>query len=223
MIKILLVDDHKIIRDGIKALIQSQSNIEIVGECGDGVEVIPFLNKNDVDVILMDINMPIVNGIEATSIVTEKFPKVAVLALTMHDEEAYISKVLKAGALGYILKHLGKSELIKAIEKVANKENYFSDDVASIMMSKYMKSGTVSKNPPLKKVSTSLISIDELTKREVEILSLISEEMTNNEIGEKLFISPRTVDTHRRNLLQKLGVKNTAGLVKFAVQNNLVQ
>ena len=223
MIKILLVDDHKIIRDGIKALIQSEPNIQIIGECGDGKEVVPFLENNEVDVILMDVNMPIMNGIETTIVVSEKFPDVAVLALTMHDEEVYISKVLKAGALGYVLKHLGKAELMKAIEKVANKENYFSDDVAAIMMSKYMKSGSTSNNPPLKKVSTSLISIDELTKREVEILSLISEEMTNNEIGEKLFISPRTVDTHRRNLLQKLGVKNTAGLVKFAVQNNLVQ
>lgn len=222
MIKILLVDDHKIIRDGIKALIQSEPNIHIIGECSDGVEVVPFLEKNDVDVVLMDINMPKMNGIETTSFVSEKFPNVGVLALTMHDEEGYISKVLKAGALGYVLKHLGKSELIKAIIKVANKENYFSDDVAAIMMSKYMKSGSTSSNPPLKKVSNSLISIDELTKREIEILSLISEEMTNNEIGEKLFISPRTVDTHRRNLLQKLGVKNTAGLVKFAVQNDLV-
>ena len=222
MIKILLVDDHKIIRDGIKALIQSEANIEIVGECGDGIEVSVFLENNDVDVVLMDINMPEMNGIEATSVVSEKFPNVGVLALTMHDEEGYISKVLKAGALGYVLKHVGRTELLKAIKKVANKENYFSDDVAAIMMSKYMKQGGTSNNPPLKKKSTSLISIDELTKREVEILSLISEEMTNNEIGEKLFISPRTVDTHRRNLLQKLGVKNTAGLVKFAVQNNLV-
>ena len=222
MIKILLVDDHKIIRDGIKALIQTEENIEIVGECGDGIEVSVFLEKNDVDVVLMDINMPEMNGIEATSVVSEKFPDVSVLALTMHDEEVYISKVLKAGALGYVLKHVGRSELLKAIQKVANKENYFSDDVAAIMMSKYMKQGSTSNNPPLKKTSTSMISIDELTKREIEILSLISGEMTYNEIGEKLFISPRTVDTHRRNLLQKLGVKNTAGLVKFAVQNDLV-
>lgn len=222
MIKILLVDDHKIIRDGIRALIQIEPNIEIVGECNDGIEVVPFLENNDVDVILMDINMPKMNGIEATSIVSEKFKDIGILALTMHDEEGYISKVLKAGALGYVLKHVGRSELIKAIEKVACNENYFSDDVAAIMMSKYMKSGQTSNNPPLRKSSVSMISLDELTKREKEILQLIAEEMTNNEIGEKLFISPRTVDTHRRNLLQKLGVKNTAGLVKFAVQNGLV-
>lgn len=217
MIKILLVDDHKIIRDGMKALLFGNSDIEIVGECNDGDEVLPFLEKNEVDVIIMDINMPVLNGIDATTKIIEKYPEMKILALSMHNEEGYISKILKAGAMGYVLKNTGKKELIEAISKVYENGNYFSDEVATIMMSKYMKNNNSRQKQP-----RSLARVENLTKREVEILSLIAEEMTNVEIGDKLFISPRTVDTHRRNLLQKLGVKNTAGLVKFAMQNGLL-
>lgn len=215
MIDILLVDDHKIVRDGIKALLFTNGLINIVGECDDGNQVLEFLEKNHVDIILMDINMQDVNGIDCTKMVNDKHPTVKVIALTMHIEEGYISKILKSGAAGYILKNTGKSELIDAIKKVNGGENYFSKEVSNVMMNKYMKKSGVRKS------SSSLASVDDLTKREVEILGLIAEELTNNEIGEKLFISPRTVDTHRRNLLQKLGVKNTAGLVKFALQNGI--
>jgi len=215
MIDILLVDDHKIVRDGIKALLFTNGLINIVGECEDGNQVLDFVENNSVDIILMDINMQDINGIDCTKMVIEKHPNVKVIALTMHIEEGYISKILKSGASGYILKNTGKSELIDAIKKVNNGENYFSKEVSNVMMNKYMKKSGVRKS------SSSLASVDDLTKREVEILGLIAEEMTNNEIGEKLFISPRTVDTHRRNLLQKLGVKNTAGLVKFAIQNGV--
>lgn len=217
MINVLLVDDHKIIRDGIKALLATTDSINIVGECDDGVQVLPFLRDHEVDVVLMDINMPKLNGIETTALVTEKYPKVKVLALTMHNEEGYISKILKTGAMGYILKNTGKPELVNAIEKVHESSSYFSDEVASIMMNKYMKN-TKPKTTPI-----GMVSVTDLTKREIEILALIANELTNIEIGEKLFISPRTVDTHRRNLLQKLGVKNTAGLVKFAIHNGIVE
>jgi DNA-binding NarL/FixJ family response regulator len=215
MIDILLVDDHKIVRDGIKALLFTNGLINIVGECEDGNQVLEFLENNRVDIILMDINMQDINGIDCTKMVIDKHPTIKVIALTMHIEEGYISKILKSGASGYILKNTGKAELIDAIKKVNNGENYFSKEVSNVMMNKYMKKSGVRKS------SSSLASVDDLTKREVEILGLIAEEMTNNEIGEKLFISPRTVDTHRRNLLQKLGVKNTAGLVKFAIQNGV--
>jgi len=215
MIRLLLVDDHKIIRDGIRSLLSSNKEIEIVGECEDGDEVEAFLNANEVDVILMDINMKRMNGIDATEYILKKFPDKKVLALSMHNEEVYIAKILKAGALGYILKNTGKEELIEAINKVFDQENYFSKEVSDIMMSKYMKTQKKSAT------SKSLITLDELTKREIEILKLIATEMTNTEIGEKLFISSRTVDTHRRNLLQKLQVKNTAGLVRFALENSL--
>ena len=215
MIRLLLVDDHKIIRDGLKALLSNEADIEIVGECCDGSEVLDFVRTNEVDVIMMDINMPKMNGIEATKQVTDAFPEVKVIALTMHNEDSYISKVLKAGALGYVLKNTGRKELVTAIHKVLEDGNYFTDEVASIMMAKYMKKSTSSKQ------STVIVNLEDLTRREIEILRLIADEMTNNEIAERLYISPRTVDTHRRNLLQKLAVKNTAGLVKFAIQNGL--
>jgi DNA-binding NarL/FixJ family response regulator len=218
MKKVVLVDDHKIIRDGIKALLSGTKEIEIIGECEDGDEIISFLKGHPADVVLMDINMKRMNGIDATSELLASFPEVKVVALTMHNEEGYISKILKAGAVGYVLKNTGKNELITAIQTVCEGKSYFGSEVAEIMMSKYLKTN----NKP-KAQSGFLITIDELTKREIEILKLIAEELTTTEISEKLFISPRTVDTHRRNLLQKLGVKNTAGLVKFALQNALIE
>lgn len=215
MVKLLLVDDHKIIRDGLKALLLGEKDFEIVGECDDGEEVLGFVRENEVDIILMDINMPNMNGIDATKLVTDIHDNVKVIALTMHNEDGYITKILKAGATGYVMKNAGKAELVNAIRKVKKNGNYFTDEVADIMFQRLMKKGAQAKP------ANVMISLEDLTRREVEILQLIAEELTNNEIAEKLFISPRTVDTHRRNLLQKLNVKNTAGLVKFAIQNGL--
>lgn len=217
MIRIVLVDDHEIIRDGLKALLYSDSRLKIVGECSDGDEVVGFLNETPADVVLMDINMPRMNGIQATEAVVGAFPDTNVIALTMHNEDSYIQKVLKAGASGYVLKNSGQEGLVNAIVKVHEEGTFFTQEVASIMMSKYLK-----KNGQ-KPQTNVLVSLDDLTKREMEILRLIAEELTNNEIAKKLFISPRTVDTHRRNLLQKLQVKNTAGLVKFAISSGLCE
>jgi len=217
MVKILLVDDHKIIRDGIKAMLFSETDFSIVGECEDGEEVVDFVSVNEVDVVLMDINMPNMNGIDATRAVTDLYPGLRVIALTMHNEDGYISKILKAGAMGYVLKNAGRAELIRAINDVMVKGNYFTEEVATIIMSKYMK-----RNSNARQIN-QLVSPEDLTKRELEVLKLIAGELTNNEIAGKLFISPRTVDTHRRNLLQKLAVKNTAGLVKFALQHGIIE
>jgi DNA-binding NarL/FixJ family response regulator len=217
MIKVLLVDDHKIIRDGIKALLEDDKDVKVVGECDDGSKVVNFLSKRKkVDVILMDITMPGMNGIEATHEAITHHPDVKVIALTMHNEEGYISKILKAGALGYVLKNTGKQELLQAIKTVNSNGNYFGKEVAEIMMSKYMRQ--IPKNRNIKRIA----SLDDLTKRELQVLKLIALENTNRTIAKKLVISPRTVDTHRRNILQKLGVKNMAGLVKFAYQNGLL-
>lgn len=220
MIKVLLVDDHRIIRDGLKALLMGIKEINIIGECNDGNEAIQFIENDSPDVILMDINMPNMNGFETTELISNKKSDIKILALTMHQEESYISKILQAGASGYLLKSASRKELVDAITKVHNGGTYFSEDVASIMMSKYLNNGT---NIEKRSSSNSHdIHIEDLTKREHEILKLIVDEHTNIEIGEKLFISPRTVDTHRRNLLLKIGVKNTAGLVKYALQHNLL-
>lgn len=215
MIKVLLVEDHKILRDGLKAALSGNKEIKVIGECEDGNQVMGFLEKNEIDVILMDIKMPIMNGIDTTQLVVEKYPNIKVLALSMYNEEAYIMKIFKAGASGYILKNTSIAEMLDGIKKVFAGEIFYSLEVANIMVSKYMN-----KTIKAKSKNTS-ITIDDLTKREKEIIKLISNEFTNQEIADKLFISARTVDTHRRNLLQKLGVKNTAGLVKFAMINEL--
>ncbi|MBI4646609.1 MAG: response regulator transcription factor [Bacteroidia bacterium] len=215
-IKILLVDDHKILRDGIKAILSDYNDIEMVGECEDGDDVLNFLEKQDVDVILMDIKMKRLNGIDATRLVTARYPNVKIIALSTFNEEIYLTKMLKQGASGYILKNTGEDELIRAIKCVNDGDNYFSEEVTAVMMAKYLKKERIGK-------SARMAHIEKLTKREKEILKLIIEELTNNRIAEKLFISPRTVDTHRRNLLQKIGVKNTAGLVRFAYENKIFE
>lgn len=215
MINILLADDHQIIRDGIKSLIYGIEDIEIVAEACSGLQVLEFLTnkKAKVDVVLLDINMPELNGIETALKIHQGFPDVKILCLTMHEEEGYISKVLQAGALGYILKKTGKEELIAAIRSVYSGATYISKEVGNILFQKIAKNSETQPN-----------SFNEilLTQREKEILQLIASEYTNPEIAEKLFISTRTVDAHRRNLLEKLAVKNTAGLVKYAIQNKLI-
>ena len=212
-INVLIADDHQIIRDGIKALLNNVPGIHIACEASNGMEAIDSLKNNSIDLVLMDITMPKLNGIEATKVIVEKFPRVKVLTLTMHDEESHIVKMLKVGAKGYVLKTTGKRELTEAIQTVASGESYFSKEASSKIMEHFMKDKQGQKEGRVDR---------HLTKREVEVLRLIAEENTNSEIAEKLFLSPRTIDTHRRNLLQKLHVKNTAGLVKYAVEHNLV-
>lgn len=218
-ISVLLVDDHQIIRDGLRALLMDVSEVQIMGEAENGRQALDFLAKQPVDVVIMDVNMPEMNGVDATTQIMTQFPDTPVLCLSMHDEIEYISKMLQAGASGYILKNSGKEELLMAISKVHNGEKYFSSEVSYAMMMTYI--GGLN-NPTQQKLSTNKYSV-QLTKREIEIIRLIASEMTNQEIADKLNISLRTVDTHRRNLLQKLGVKNTAGLVRYAIQNNLIE
>lgn len=215
-IRILIVDDHPMIRHGIKSLLSDEDNISLIEEASDGKEAINRLGSTSYDLIIMDIKMPEMNGIEATEHIHKTYPDTKILAISMYDEQRYIVKMLQAGALGYILKNTGKQELLNAIDTVMRGESYFSQEVSSIMMSQFMSR----KGSGLTDITKPEVP---LTKRETEIIRLISEELTNSEIAEKLGISPRTVDTHRRNLLQKLDVKNTAGLVKYALQHHLLE
>jgi DNA-binding NarL/FixJ family response regulator len=217
IITVLLVDDHKIIRDGIKSLLEGVENIKIIGEASNGVEAIEFFKKQPADVVIMDIRMPEMSGIETTQYLTQNYPNVKVLALTMHDEEAFIYKMLNAGASGYLLKNVGKEEFVTAIQKVYKGDNYFSLDLATKMITNMVLTKSSD-------TSNEVIENEELqlTKREIEVIKLIAEGLTSQEIADKLFISPRTVDTHRRNLLQKLNVKNTAELIKFAIKHHIV-
>ena len=209
-IKLLLADDHLIIRDGIKLMLKKSPEFAIIAEASDGKEVLSYLkaNPNKVDIVLMDINMPEMNGIEATQHITENFKNVKVLALTMHAEETYITSMLKAGALGYILKESGSNELITAIKSVAIGQKYYSNEVSVTMINSLMSN----KNPK------SAV----LSDRETEVLTHIASGSTNKEVGEMLSISGRTVETHRRNILAKLEVRNTAEMIRYALKNNLV-
>jgi DNA-binding NarL/FixJ family response regulator len=189
--------------------LKNNSAFKIVSEANNGKEVIDYLqeNLNTVDVVLMDINMPEMNGIEATDYISKNHKNVKVLALSMHDEESYIKSMVDAGALGYILKESGTSELVSAIKSVEKGKRYYSSKVSVTLINSLLE------------VEVPAVLI--LSGRESEILGLISKGLTSKKVGEFLCISKRTVETHRRNILSKLNVKNTVEMVKYAIENDL--
>jgi two-component system response regulator NreC len=212
-IRLLIVDDHQIIIDGLKSLLEDEADFKLIGEANNGKEALDILKILDVDIVLMDIDMPIMNGIEATKQILKDFQNVRVVILSMHKEGGLIKNLIAIGAHGFLLKNTDQAQLIEAIRKVASGDKYFSPDVTMSL---------------LNKTTTNTSTVDgiellsQLTERETEILKLIAEGFSNKEIGEKLFISHRTVDTHRTNLMKKLDVSNIAGLIKFAIQNGIV-
>ena len=210
---ILIADDNKMFREGLSELLHKELDFNVVDDVGDEDKIRAVLKTQKIDVILMDIDMGDTNGIEMTAEVIKNYPATKVLALSMHGDKNYIVKMLEAGAKGYILKNAGKEEMINAIHTVANGYTFFSSQVSAKIL-EYLTNPNKSK----KKKSEDT----PLTDREIEVLRLIADEYSNPEIAEKLFISVRTVDTQRRNLLDKLMVKNTAGLVKYAIQKNLL-
>lgn len=213
MINVMIADDHKVFRDGIVSILEDIEDIQISQQAYDGKEVLEELEKNQPHVILMDITIGDTSGIEITKVVKSKYPAIKVLILSMHSESGYIVKALEAGASGYLLKDAGSTEMINAIRTVFEGDTYYSQQVSNILV-QHITQGT---QPKTSKEGVSL------TNRETEILKLIAEEYSNPEIAEKLFISIRTVDTHRRNLLEKLAVKNTAGLVKYAMKHGIIE
>jgi DNA-binding NarL/FixJ family response regulator len=213
-IQVLVADDHKIIRVGLRGLIELSDDIEVVAEASNGTEVEEQMNKRRVDVILMDIDMGNTSGIETTHRVKKDHPEVKVLGLTMHEKQDYIIEMLAAGANGYLLKNTGMEELLTAIRAAANGDSYFSQPVSAALL----RAITDRKEIPQQKSNPSGL----LTDRETQVLRLIASEYSNGEIANKLFISIRTVDTHRRNLLEKLQAKNTAGLVKYAIEQGIL-
>jgi len=215
-IRIFLVDDHDIIRDGLKALIGNTPSIDVVGEASSAEEGIQKILELDVDVVLMDIQMPGMNGIEATEELLKIKPDLKIIALTMHNEEAYILNMLQIGAKGYMLKESGKAELIKGIETVFKGGKYLNNSV-SVKLIDNLISGNSD--------SVLLNENDDaaFTKRELQIIGFIVKGLTSQDISAELDISKRTVETHRRNLFQKARVKNSISLVKFAYDNKLVK
>ena len=208
-IKILIADDHKIVRDGIITMLEDYDEIQIIKEASSGEEAIELCDE-DIDLVIMDLNMGEMGGIEATKKIREKYPETKVLALTMMRDDQKIREMVQAGAAGYIFKNSGIEDLVEAIETVMKGELYFSDQaVYSLVMNKQGEKKEKDHEET------------DLTEREIEVLDLICREFTNPEIAEKLYISVRTVDAHRRNLLQKTGARNTAGLVRYAIKHNL--
>ncbi len=208
-IKVLLVDDHQIIIDGLKSLLKNTDEFILVGEAKNGREALSVLKLIDVDVVLMDIDMPIMNGIDALKEISKNYLKTRVIILSMHQEAGMIKSLINIGAHGYLIKSCSQDELFNAIKKVSSGQSYFSHEV------------TLSLIKPTDQVE--LIPQHELlTDRETEIIKLIAEGFSNREIGTKLFISHRTVDTHRTNLMKKLNVTNIAGLISYAIKTGLV-
>jgi len=205
-IKVLLVDDHQIIIDGLKSLLKNSDEISVVAEANNGREALRILDILEIDVVLMDIDMPVLNGIDTLKEIGKQSFGVKVIILSMHNEAGMIKSLMSIGANGYLLKSCTQEELIGAIRKVASGQSYFSTEVTLSLL-----------NPAQSNQPTEL-----LTDRETEIIKLIAEGFSNKEIGSKLFISHRTVDTHRTNLMKKLDVSNIAGLISYAIRNGLV-
>jgi len=212
-VRIIIADDHKIIRVGLRGILERETGMTVVGEADDGHQLLNILDTTPADVILMDIDMGRTNGIDITSKLSTELPHIKILALTMHEEEKHIIGMLEAGAKGYLLKNTGPEELIAAIQAVAKGDSYFSNQVSATLLKAItnLRNGTQPRDHDTP-----------LTEREVEVLRLIVREYSSSKIAEELFISTRTVDTHRRNLMDKLNVRNTAGLVKYAIEKAII-
>ena len=212
MIKILLTDDHVIVRDGIKTLLRKDEDISVVAEASNGQEALNVLSREKIDVVLMDINMPGLDGLEASAIIKDKYPNVSIVALTMYREMNMVESMFRNGAKAYLLKSCSRDELVDAVKGVYKGNEYLDENLRNDFVQYLSK--------PIKKSTHSGPSI---SKREKEVLQLISEEMTTTEIAGKLFISVTTVETHRKNMLKKLGVRNTAGLMRYAFEHSLIE
>ncbi len=212
-VKLFLVDDHKIFREGLKHLIEVEEVGTVVAEAGNGQEFLLKLEDATPDIVLMDISMPLMNGIEATQMAREKFPDLKVLALSMHGDEEYYYKMIEAGVKGFLLKDSGIKEIERAIFAVLEGESYFSNELLRQIIS-----GMNSK-----KSNESAVEKDGISTRELEVLRLICAGLTNEEIADKLCISAQTVKGHRSNLLSKTNCKNSASLVMYAIKNKVVE
>ena len=201
------MDDHPVVIEGIHSLLQNEKDIAWMGQAMNAQSCLVFFVNNTADVVLMDISMPGMDGVELCAVMKEKYPGIMILGLSTFNQGLYIKKMVENGASGYILKNSSKEELIKAIHAVHEGHIYFSGEVG-IALQEYQKS--------------SLRELPVLTAREKEVLALIAEGYTNPQIAEKIFLSPFTVDSHRKNLLAKLGVKNTASLIRLAVEQKLI-
>jgi DNA-binding NarL/FixJ family response regulator len=212
-IKIAIADDYKIYRDGLKVGLSADENLEVIAEADNGEDLLKLLETITPDVILMDLKMPILDGMETTKAVRKKYPSIKVLVVTMYEDDKFIIHMMEIGANGYLLKNAEPDEIRKSIYAVHENGYYFNDVVNKALLKKL-----VLKN----NLKPSFNQNVELTERELEVLKLICEEKTAAEIAKQIFLSPRSVEGIRQRLIEKVGVRNTAGLVMFAVKNNMV-
>ena len=215
MKKILLIDDHQIILDGIEAILSELPNIEVVGRATNGSDGLRYIKALRPDIVLLDLDMPIMNGMAVSKEVKTNMPDVKIIILSLHQEASIIQSLIKDGVDGYVLKNADKNEIIKAIKAVIEGQKYFSSDVA-LALTKQLKP-----TPNLSKHKDDVKKLSLLSKREIEVLKAITEGFTNKEIANQLHISPRTADTHRANIMKKLDIQKVVGLVKFAMRNGL--
>ena len=205
IIRVLLADDHPLVRDGLRSCLEMYDNIQVIGEAKTGIEALEKAAELNPDVVLMDINMPELNGLDATKIFTEKHPEIKLLILSMHNTREYISSALRYGARGYVLKDVPSQEVVAAIEAVHLGGTYFSSGVSKILLA-YQESD----------------SVGPLTTREQTILLLLAEGRSNKHVALELDISVRTVETHRKNIKRKLDISSTAGLTRYAIEKGLL-
>jgi len=214
MINVLLADDHTMFVDGIDSILKTESDIAVVGKVYNGPDVVQFVKDNKVDLVLLDVNLPDMNGIEVCKALKEQNIETKILAISMFNEESFVTEILNNGAQGYILKNTGREELLKALRTVVGGKSYFSDDVTQTIMKGLMKQRKAGKQKEG--------FFPKISRREKEVLRLIIQEHTTQEIANKLFISLKTVESHRSSLLNKMNARNTAGLVRIAIENNLL-
>jgi DNA-binding NarL/FixJ family response regulator len=215
MNRIFLVDDHAIVRDGIRALLAHEPGLEVVGEASHGQELLDQLPHTPANVVLLDINMPVLDGLATTQRLHAEYPDIKILVLSMLNHERYIGQLFTAGAHGYILKSADKGEILIAIQTVANGKQFLCSELGLAMLHKVLAKEEYTEPSDSKKPS-------QLTRRETEILRLLAEGLTTSEMAEKLFTSKRTIETHRQNILEKTQTKNTAALIKLAMTQGLL-
>jgi len=215
-IRIFLVDDHQIVRDGIKALLQDASEIAISGEASHGKELLEKLKVTNPDIILMDISLPDISGIELTKQVLSEFPDIKIIILSMYTHEDFIINAISAGAKGYLPKNTTRQELLMAIDEIYNGKEYYSDAISKAILENFISTVRKQKEPKTNMEET-------LSSREKQILKLYVEGLSNQEIANKLFISIRTVESHKNHIMLKLNVKSTVELVKYAIRNKITE
>ncbi|MGD9931075.1 MAG: response regulator [Mangrovibacterium sp.] len=209
--KIIIVDDHTLFRNGLRILLNNLPNFQVVGEAANGQEFIDLLGHTQTDLVLLDIDMPVMDGIEAAKLALQKVPELKIITLSMYGEEDYYYKMVDAGVKGFVLKNSDMNEVKNALETVYEGGNYFSSELLRTLVNS-LRTNTKNKEPQTG-----------LSEREIEILILICQGLSNQEIADQLFISKRTVDKHRANILEKSECKNTAQLVMYAIKNQLVE